>query len=378
MNVLVVIWSIRIGGAETFAADLCRYLKSKGHTPYLFPVLGPWDRAYYDSLSKSGIVVLSPFRNKLIDWFFWKCNALISRLSSFDIRDYITRLYFKRSIKKQKIQAIVSNAIVADVFVWKNNRSDIPYIVVEHGEYSYCVCDNSPVSIDALAAASDVVSVSRWCQNKLQQSWGISSTVIYNAQYQPCIQEITKKNNQPFVFCMLGRGIQYKGWEEAIEAFLRVKEVSGNCKLILIGAGEHLDLLKKKYENTSGIEFKGRLTNPRPVLQSAHVGLVPSRKYEAFGIVILEFFSLGLPVIASSVGAIPEVVNYNGRSGGTLVAVDDNGRVKVDLFAQAMITLMQNHNLYEQASKDAREIQRAFSFENTGKLYEEILLKYKG
>ena len=57
------------------------------------------------------------------------------------------------------------------------------------------------------------------------------------------------------------------------------------------------------------------------LLRSARALVVPSRWYEAQPRVILEAFAAGVPVLASRIGALPELVEdgVNGR----LVAVDD-------------------------------------------------------
>lgn len=367
----MVIWSIQIGGAETFATGLCKDLSKKGHRAILFPVFSPWDVAYVKKLEAEEITIRSPFRNTVADWFLWKLNA-ITNLFGKSIRQAINRGYVKRLIRREKIDVIISNSIVADVFVYENNTRKLPHVVVEHGEYSYGVIDSTPLDLRAIHAASQVVSVSKWCQQTIAAAWNISSKVIYNGHQKASTFNTAPPADEPFIFCMIGRAVEFKGWDEAIAAFLLAKEQIGNCKLVLIGGGDYLDQLKTAYQHIPELEFTGRLTNPLEVVQRVHVGLVPSRRYEAFGIVILDFFSFGKPVLAANTGAIGEVVHYDGKLGGVLVDVE-NGKVKIDALARHMVEIAKNRTLYQTRSRDAAAIYRSFLFEHTANQYEAVL-----
>lgn len=375
MKILLVIWSVRIGGAETFAVDLYRYLKARGHSPYLFPVMSPWDKNYYKSLTEKNVVILSPFTNNIIDWFFWKLNAILSRFTSCRIRDFLVRIFFTRAMRENEIEVILSNGVIADRFVYTNNKNQIPHFIVEHGEYSYSAFDNLKLNTEVLKRATQVISVSNWCQQILFTTFSVSSKVIYNGhtRYLPVRVELKMGEGEPFIFGMIGRDMPQKGWDEAISAFLLLKQKIRNVKLILIGGGDYLNILKEKYEQESDIEFKGRLTKPLDVLQNVNVGLVPSRKYEAFGIVLLDFFSLGIPVVASKVGALPEVIQYGGKQAGLLVDVDEKGHAQVDKLSHAMYQLIIDSDLYSHLSNDAKEIYKAFPMEKTGEQYETLI-----
>lgn len=380
MRVLIVIWSIRIGGAETLAIELCKYLKRRGYQPYLFPVLGPWDREYYELISTFDIPIISPFKNRILDWISWKLNALSLRFGMKSFRDLINRYAFKKFLKYYKIKLVVSHALVADTFAFENVKYDIPHIIVEHGDYSYCLVDNKPICLDALRHSNEVICVSKWCAQILNQTQlTIPITVIYNGHQKAVINEEETKYKFPlneFLFCVIGRGIEYKGWEEAIKAFIIVTKEYPNTKLILIGDGIFLQNLKEKYGSMPQLLFTGRLTKPAELIKHVHVGLVPSQRYEAFGITILDFFSQGKPVIGTNVGGIPEVINYDNRTGGAIVPVDGIGKANINDLASQMIALMTNPDLYQLTSADASAIYQHFNFERTGIAYEEVIRKY--
>lgn len=75
------------------------------------------------------------------------------------------------------------------------------------------------------------------------------------------------------------------------------------------------------------------------IYQAADCLVCPSQKHEAFGLVNIEAMASGLPVIASRIGGIPEIVKH--ESNGFLV--DDYRRA--ERFAQYLIRLGKNKEL---------------------------------
>ena len=72
---------------------------------------------------------------------------------------------------------------------------------------------------------------------------------------------------------------------------------------------------------SSEIEYLGEVTHGEKVelLQHARATLFPIEWAEPFGLVMIESMACGTPVIATRIGAVPEVIEH-GRSG---IIVDD-------------------------------------------------------
>ncbi|HET6908294.1 MAG TPA: glycosyltransferase family 4 protein, partial [Mycobacteriales bacterium] len=85
----------------------------------------------------------------------------------------------------------------------------------------------------------------------------------------------------------------------------------------------------------------------RPLLQRAEIYVQPSRR-EAFGLAALEAMQAGLPVIASAVGGLPELV-VDGAT-GRLVPPGD-----VDALATAMAVLINDPELRRTWGTAARQ-----------------------
>ena len=109
----------------------------------------------------------------------------------------------------------------------------------------------------------------------------------------------------------VGRLAHVKGVDILLQAMAKLnKDI--DCKLIIVGDGsekEELISLAKNLDIYHLVYFAGRISHDQ-VLQAIKgfdIAIVPSRD-EGFGLSALEAMSVGIPVIASKVGALSEVV----------------------------------------------------------------------
>jgi len=105
-----------------------------------------------------------------------------------------------------------------------------------------------------------------------------------------------------------------KGVHILIYAFKKLKYT--NIKLHIIGKGKDEDEFKKMAESDQRIIFHGFVSDEELVrlYQKANITVVPSIWFEVFGLIIIESFKFGTPVIGSRIGGIPEIIEdgYNG------------------------------------------------------------------
>jgi glycosyltransferase involved in cell wall biosynthesis len=83
--------------------------------------------------------------------------------------------------------------------------------------------------------------------------------------------------------------------------------------LVLAGDGplrSKLEQQAKRMGIADRVIFTGRLPDEQVALayQAADLFLLPTKSLECFGIIIIEAYSFGCPVLASDVGAMPELV----------------------------------------------------------------------
>jgi glycosyltransferase involved in cell wall biosynthesis len=107
-----------------------------------------------------------------------------------------------------------------------------------------------------------------------------------------------------------------KGVDVAIEACRRAGR-----PLVVAGDGPELERLRVQAAG-SEVTFTGHVRGERlaRLRQEAAVALVPSRSAETFGMAAAEAMAAGVPVAASAVGALAELVGGEGLVGGKGVA----------------------------------------------------------
>lgn len=98
------------------------------------------------------------------------------------------------------------------------------------------------------------------------------------------------------------------------ETLIRASKIlPDNYRVVFVGDGDRMDEIKKyamKYGRNS-ILFLGRRTDVPSIMKTSDV-FVLSSKWEGFGLVVVEAAAAGLPVVASDVGGLSEVVKIVG------------------------------------------------------------------
>jgi glycosyltransferase involved in cell wall biosynthesis len=101
------------------------------------------------------------------------------------------------------------------------------------------------------------------------------------------------------------------------------------------------------------------------LLRGCEIFVLPSR-FETFGIAILEAMACKKPVVATTAGGMPEIVE-NGRN-GILVAPDDPKAL-----ADALVTVLKDETLRANiAANGYSTVRERFRLEHTGTAYESL------
>jgi glycosyltransferase involved in cell wall biosynthesis len=174
----------------------------------------------------------------------------------------------------------------------------------------------------------------------------------------------------------LGRIVPKKGVHILIKALKILKQLLGNFKVTIAGPAElgYLEELKnlvERFNLKNNIIFLGMIKEEEKytLIKSHKVLVLPSLK-EYTGGVLLEAQALGVPVIATKVGAVPEMLIEN----ETGLLVKPNNEFEL---AKAIETLLSDSMMYQSFSRKAREFAKNFTVEkaveNLGKVYYNVL-----
>ncbi|MBI2482105.1 MAG: glycosyltransferase [Candidatus Vogelbacteria bacterium] len=115
-----------------------------------------------------------------------------------------------------------------------------------------------------------------------------------------------------------------KGYDLLIESWPMVTKNQPDLKLVLIGEGEqrsHLEILIKERGLSDQVILAGQYHNASQYLTAFDLFILPSRK-EGLPYVLLEAGLAGVPIIASSVGGIPDLITTGVE--GILVPPNDS------------------------------------------------------
>jgi glycosyltransferase involved in cell wall biosynthesis len=124
-----------------------------------------------------------------------------------------------------------------------------------------------------------------------------------------------------FVALLVGQLIPGKGVDVAVRALGRLP---GSVVLWVAGEGPEADRLRALAEGLGlgdRVRFLGMCRDVTPLMQAADCLACPSVWHEAAGLVNIEALACGLPVVASAIGGIPEIVD-DGRTGFLVPAGD--------------------------------------------------------
>ncbi len=194
----------------------------------------------------------------------------------------------------------------------------------------------------------------------LDEIGGSNTHVIYNAiDYD--VPELPEKRNlhSTIKIGFLGRIVQNKGAQFLVKALgLLVNKKKLNCEIIIGGDGRYLKALKHLtflYGLNDRVNFLGYINEKQDFFNEIDIFCLPSLR-ETFGLVLLESMAHSVPVIASNIPGIDEVI-VHGENGILFTPGDHhdladkienlivNENVRYDLVDNALNRVKQSYSI---------------------------------
>lgn len=263
---------------------------------------------------------------------------------------------------------------------WMKKRYKVPFIVTEHwGIYNDVVRDNyqeraglfKKYTRMVLEMASAFTTVSRYLgegvnRMVLKKEYNVIPNVVNTDLFFLREAPITA-----FRFIHVSNMVPLKNAEGILRAFKRFNENGGNSQLVMVGdadktirdTADELGLMDKT------VFFKGEIPYSQVAkeMQESHC-LILFSDIENSPCVIGEALCCGLPVIATMVGGIPELLQ---AGTGILTEARDEAAL-----AGRMRELKDNYQHYNRI-KIAEDAKSKFSYSVIGKEFDELYKKVK-
>lgn len=261
-----------------------------------------------------------------------------------------------------------------------------PVVAVEHGDAHHPgktdIRKLKPKTIARLA--DEWVAVSKFTKDALVKRFNVPEkkvrvipngirTSIFDKKTGNLTHEDLGLPEGSFVVGAVGSLYPVKGHRYLIEAVARVSEKHPNVHLVIAGDGKEKDGLIELSRNlgiSDKVHLPGRRSDVPDLLKLFDVFVLPSES-EAHPLSLCEAMASGLPVVASNVGGVPEVIEN--RKTGILTGVGD-----VEALAKAVSELIESSELRGRLGNQAVErIREEYSMERMlerySRLYTDVL-----
>ena len=288
----------------------------------------------------------------------------------------------KNAIKNEKIDVVHMTtsgqlAIIRDIMMLKTaKRKRIPTVYhIRFGRIPQIAKDNTRewrMMKKAMTLATRVIAIDTTTLNAIQ-TYAPEANVCYipnpfnlNKPQSIALEDTTAKRKE-IVF--IGWVIKNKGVEELLAAWEKKYPQYPDWKLRIIGpyANDYYTNITSRF-STKNVIFDGEKKHDEAMqlLSEAEIFILPSYT-EGFPNAVVEAMALKKPIIASSVGAIPDMIN----TCGVVIPPQD-----VNAIEFALDKLISNDKLrYEMGQKARARMESEYTIENVFSKYAKLWLE---
>lgn len=343
-------YSFDFGGAEIFPVNVAKLLNQDGYKTLLLSS----NKKTLALAKKSGVNAQhspwwslqdqSGYKILLFPIYLLWSVFLIAWYSVFILRNNIDVVYPQG--RDDFVSATIAGKILRKRVVW-SDHADLKHIYKNHA-----VWYKNPIGklVYLTSLLANHVTLESNSEKKLtEQSLGKKLPEHYSVIHIGVVDSYAPaktKSSTHLTLVATSRMVSDKGIGELIEAVLLLDDPKVILKLC--GTGPEINHFKAQAKNAHNIEFLGHIDDVSTVLQQADIFIHPTY-HEGFGLSLVEAEMFNLPIIASNVGSIPEIVS-DGVSG--LLIPPKNPQA----LARAIKTLVDDPQLRKSMGKAGRDI----------------------
>jgi N-acetyl-alpha-D-glucosaminyl L-malate synthase BshA len=310
MNIGITVYPT-YGGSGIVGSELGRDLAERGHNVHFISSVLPTrltelnDRIHFHEVEMMSYPL---FEHQPYDLALATKMATVARAEKLDllhvhyaIPHSISAILARESIKQKRYVPVITTLHGTDITLVGADRSYLP--ITRYG----------------LQQSDGVTAVSKFLKQATIETFDFDEievipNFICGCHYKrqpasPLRGELAPNGEQLLVHVSNFRAV--KRPVDCVDILAKVREKGANARLIMVGDGPERSAVVYRAEqlNLNGnITFVGKQANIADYLGVADVFLLPS-ELESFGLAALEAQACEVPVIATRIGGLPEVVS---------------------------------------------------------------------
>jgi N-acetyl-alpha-D-glucosaminyl L-malate synthase BshA len=358
------------GGSGVMATELGNFLAKKGHVIHV--------------ISHSMPVRLNPFHGN-INFH----EVYIDPYPLFHHQPYEVALAsaIVETVKREKLDVLHVHYAIPHAYaaymatqILKDQNIIIPFITTLHGTDITLVGKNpayKPAVSFSINHSSYVTAVSESLKKDTEELFDLKNTIevipnfvnLKGYDREPKDKRQCFANDNETIFCHVSNFRPVKRVLDVIKVFKKVQD-QRNSVLIMVGDGPDRNIAEKLSRDLGiwdKVIFRGKTYDVQSMLGISDIFLLPSST-ESFGLSALEAMASHVPVIASNVGGLSEVVDHN--KNGFLENIGD-----VESMAEDALSLIDNKEKMINFSNSARKKAESFSMNEISQRYLELYQK---
>ncbi|WP_299701306.1 glycosyltransferase [uncultured Pontibacter sp.] len=358
IKIIFFIGSLRAGGKERRLVELLSYLSNSG--VYELLVIMTSNQIHYQKFHdlKIRYHVIPKLWNKNDISVFYKFYKIVKLYKPDIIHTWgkVQTLYSIPTVIKTKVPLINSQITAAPPNI---NRISIDYLINRvNFKFSRTILSNSNAGIEAFKPPS---YKSRVIHNgvDLDRFKALPNTSIVKEKYNILT---------PYTVIMVASVSPNKDYKLFFDIAQRVTKIRSDISFIGVGWYIEDDTtyqnIMKLISSNNRLLFPGNINDVEALVNACDIGVLFSPNGEGISNAIIEYMSLGKPVIASRIGGNTELIQHNVN--GYLVKESTP-----DEIAELVIDLIDNKKKRDEFGKRSKEvILNSFSLERMGEKFE--------
>ena len=337
MKILQILPELNIGGVERGTVDLARQLLSRDQQALVISNGG----SLVKELTSSGVRHI---------------QLPVHKKSLFSILANIPKV--AKIIREEKVDIVHARSRIPAIIAFFACRGTAAFFVTTcHGYYSQNLASRVMGWGRCVIVSSNIIA------QHMLRDFGVPRERIRLIPRGVDLQEfrfnrpssLVPRPSSIFTIGVVGRLTPLKGHKYFLQALAKVIRVLPQVRALIVGDispgkdkyKEELQMLSRRLSLDRYVQFLGRVDNMPRVYSQLDALVLPTVTQEAFGRVIIEAGACGVPVIATKVGGVVDIIEDGVN--GVLVTPKNP-----DDLAQAIIRLSRQPELTQRLAVTAR------------------------